>query len=423
MWRNIFRFAWRNIWRNGRRTGLTLLALVIGMIAVVFGRGYIDAIMQGMIQPILRMQTGHVRLVHRDFLRMERIMPKDRLVAPLERIETLLRETEGVEEIIPVIRFRALAAHGRENENCLVYGVSAAGLRQTMQLDRHIESGSYFSEAGDEVIVGDKLARNLGLEVGDELLLVATDSNYSTYALPFRVIGFFNMGYYYLEKNALFISYRKAEEMMDFQDAGQEILVFISRPEQAPRVAVEIQSGISGFADEEIQVIPWQQSAVIADSVPMLRQIWGSIFYLVMFIVGLVILNTMLMTVMERYHEIGILKALGFKKREVIALIFCEAVFIGLIGSLSGALCGALLTGWVGKTGIDLSQAFNPEMFESLEIPFPVFGSTLHPELSLGAVLIALALGVAATLLAVIYPAWKSARMSPVEAFRSDLKV
>ncbi|MFH2107520.1 MAG: FtsX-like permease family protein [Chrysiogenia bacterium] len=423
MIRNIMKFAWRNIRRNKRRTGLTILAIVIGMVSLVFGRSFINGMLHSMEEPIIKMQSGHIRLVHKEYLRLERVFPKDQLVAPVSGIEAILKDIPEIDSQSRLIKFRILAAHGEQNEACLAIGVYPEEAKRVMELDRFVKQGTFFSADGTGLIIGGKLAKKLGVTVGDELLLVTTDINYSTYALPFRIAGIFEIGFSYLDKNAVFIDFAKASEMMDYRDACQEILLMIRHPEQAPEIAALIQTKIAGNSEPGIQVIPWQENDIIKNTMPLVSKIYDGIFYMMMFIVGLVILNTMLMTVMERYHEIGIIKALGFKNRDVAAMIFTEAFYIGLIGSLLGGALGTALTAMTERTGIDMGQALNESLLDNMDIPISFFGKSLYPDLTLSIVIASVLFGIVTTLAAVIYPAWKSARMSPVEAFRSELKI
>jgi len=423
MMRNILKLAWRNIWRNKRRTGLTFLAIAIGMISVIFGKSYIGGILQSMAEPIIDMQTGHIRVVHSEYLRMERILPKDNLVQPLGRIERLVRETPGVKSVTRLIKFNALAVHGDANEGCIAFGIHPAEVAETLKLDEAIQTGSLFADDRPGLVIGSKLAQKLGTEVGDELLLVTTDLNYSTYALPFTITGIFNFGFPYLDKNGLYLPFDKAAEMMDYRDSAQELLIYVQDREQAPAIAQDIRAGIAPFSGPELRVIPWQENDIIKTSTPLMKKVWGSILYLMMGIAGLVILNTMLMTVMERYREIGIIKAMGFKNRDVVALIFTEAFYIGLIGSLIGGTLGAGLTGIVMKKGIYFGDSFDASMLENINVPFTYITKAFYPQMTLSIVVVSILFGIITTLLAVIYPAFKSTRMSPVEAFRSELKV
>jgi len=129
------------------------------------------------------------------------------------------------------------------------------------------------------------------------------------------------------------------------------------------------------------------------------------------------------MTVMERYHEIGIIKALGFKNRDVVAMIFAEAFYIGIIGSLLGGGLGAALTAMVERTGIDMTKTLSESILDNIDLPLSFFGKPLYPDLTFSIVIASVLFGIVTTLAAVIYPALKSARMSPVEAFRSELKI
>ena len=200
MIRNIMKFAWRNIRRNKRRTGLTILAIVIGMVSLVFGRSFINGMLHSMKEPIIKMQSGHIRLVHKEYLRLERVFPKDQLVAPLSGIEAALRDIAEIESLTRLIKFRTLAAHGEQNEACLAIGVYPEEVKRVMELDRFVKQGTFFSADGTGLIIGGKLAKKLGVTVGDELLLVSTDINYSTYALPFRIAGIFEIGFSYLRQ-------------------------------------------------------------------------------------------------------------------------------------------------------------------------------------------------------------------------------
>jgi ABC-type antimicrobial peptide transport system permease subunit len=142
-----------------------------------------------------------------------------------------------------------------------------------------------------------------------------------------------------------------------------------------------------------------------------------------MIIVGLVILNTMLMTVMERYHEIGVIKALGFKNREVFLMILVEAFYIGVIGAIIGGALGGPLSAWLETTGIDMVKMMGEGVLEQFDIPIPIFSRVFYPDFTFSILINSVIFGIMVALIAVLYPAIKSVRMSPVEAFRSELKV
>jgi putative ABC transport system permease protein len=420
----IFKFAWRNIWRNKRRTFFTLLAIAVGLIAVIFAKSYIAGIINTTHEAIIKTQLGHVKIAHREFLRLERIMPKESLVTGLARLRREVVDIGGVQTIDPRIRFNVMLSHGDINERGMAVGVEPAAVDRSMEISTLIREGRYFDENGSGVLLGRKLAKKLTAEVGDEVLLVTSDINYSTYALPFKVAGIFETGYPAIDKFTLYMPLSKAQEMLDCGDAAHEVLLFLDEPARAQAVAAKMKENLSQWeSGEELQVITWQESDIVKNLMPVINNIYDKILWIVMLIVALVILNTMLMAVMERYHEIGIIKAMGLKNLEVFFMILVEAFYIGIIGSLIGGALGGAISAAVERSGIDIVAMMGEGVWEKLDIPLPMFGQVLYPDFSLAILFSSIIFGIFIALLAVLYPAYKSARMLPVEAFRSELKL
>ncbi|MCP5048378.1 MAG: ABC transporter permease [bacterium] len=428
---NIFKFAWRNIWRNKRRTFLTLLALAFGVMSIVFAKSYMAGIINSSSETIVKTQIGHIRIAHKEYLRLERILPKEHMVPGVNRLKTALAGESGMEitSIDPRIKFNVLLNHADVSEPAVAVGVVPAEINKTMKLSETIVAGRYFSQAdtGLNLIIGKSLAKKLAVTVNDELLLVTTDINYSTYALPFKVAGIIETGFSAIDKHLLYIPLNKAQEMLDCGDAVHEMLVFLKNPDAAPMAAETIKANLTGGAwgidGQEISVMPWQKHDLIETALPMARDMYDVIMGIIMLIVALVILNTMLMAVMERYQEIGVMKALGFRNWEAFSMILVEAFCIGTIGSVIGGILGGTISAVLEKVGMDFTKMMGPGMWEKLDIPIPIIGKVIYPDFTVPILLGALIFGILIALLAVLYPAFKSIRMQPVEAFRSQLKV
>lgn len=424
MFGNIFKFGWRNLTRNKRRTFFTLLAISVGVMSVIFAQSYIQGIMNNATETAIKTQAGHVRIVHKEYLRLERIMPREYLVTGMDELRRKVSGLPEFEIMDPRIKFNVLLSHGDVNESGLAMGIEPAVVDKTMELSKSIVKGSYFgnSETGLDLIIGKKLAEKLHVTVNDELLLVTTDINYSTYALPFNIAGIFETGLSNMDKHLLYIPLKKAREMLDCGDAAHEVMVFLKDPAKSWEVSVKIKHALSGNdPDHGIQVIPWQENDLVK-AMPLVAKVWGSILAVVMFIVALVILNTMLMAVMERYHEIGVIKALGFKNREVFLMILVEAFYIGVIGSVTGGILGGTLSAIFEKVGFSL-ETISGGMMDKIDIPFPWMGKVLYPDFTFTILVGSMIFGIVIALIAVLYPAYKSARMQPVEAFHAELKV
>ena len=424
MFGNIFKFGWRNLLRNKRRTFFTILAISVGVMSLVFARSYIKGIVNTANKAMINTEIGHVKIAHKEYLRLDRIMPKEYLVRDLSSLRTGVEAIPGFVSMNARIKFHVLLNHGDMNEPAVAVGFDPEREDKNMELSKAIVKGSYFgtSHRGLHLVIGKTLAEKMNAAVNDELLLVTTDINYSTYALPFKVIGIFDTGFGAMDKHLVYIPLPKAQEMLDCGDAAHEVLVFLKDPTQSWQACEKINSILSQKdPDHAIQVIPWQQDDLIR-LMPAAAGVWELIIGIIMFIVALVILNTMLMAVMERYHEIGVIKALGFKNREVFGMILAEAFYLGMIGSIIGGIVGGTLSALVEKTGIDFNQ-MTGGMMEKIDIPVPFFGKIIYPDFTFAILIGSMVFGILVAMIAVLYPAFKSSKMLPVEAFRSELKV
>jgi len=424
MFGNISKFGWRNLMRNKRRTFFTILAIAVGVMSLVFARSYIKGIINTANDAMIKTEIGHVKIAHKEYLRLDRIMPKEYLVRDLSSLRTRLEAIPGLVSMNERIKFHVLLSHGNINEPAVAIGFDPIREDRNMELSKTIVEGNYFENShwGLELVIGKKLAEKMKVTVNDELLLVTTDVNYSTYALPFKVIGIFETGFASMDKHLLYIPLPKAQEMLDCGDAAHEVLVFIEDPAKSWETCEKIENILSQKdPDHSIQVMPWQKNDLI-ELLPTVSGIYDIVIGIIMFIVALVILNTMLMAVMERYHEIGVIKALGFKNREVFGMILVEAFYLGIIGSIIGGISGGTLSALVEKTGIDFNQ-MTGGMMEKIDIPVPFFGNIIYPDFTFAILIGSILFGIVVAMIAVLYPAFKSSKMLPVEAFRSELKV
>ena len=420
----ILKLGWKNISRNKKRTFFTILAITIGIMMLVFASSYIQGIMNGTTEVAKRMRTGHVKIMTSEYSRLERIMPKEELVLKSEDLSDRIRKIDSVKLVSQMVKFNALISKDELNEPGLVVGADPGIIKMHMGIDDMLISGKYFNGGEKEVMIGRIFAEKLGVMVNDELLLVTTDINYSTYALPFRVSGIFNTGYTYIDKHMIFVPLKFGREILDCRDSSHEILIYLNDQDKAAEFTSGIKSILSeGIYGESLVAVPWEDDEIIGELMPMVKQVWQKILGIILLIVAIVILNTMLMIVMERYQEIGVLKALGLKSREVFSMIVTEALFIGTIGSVFGVLIGGGFSAWLEKTGINLAEMAGKDMWEKFDMPLVLFGNIIYPDLTLEIIISSFFFGIFISVLAVLYPAYKSSKMLPAEAFRSKLKV
>ena len=415
--KKFIKLAWRNIWRNWRRTILTSLAVAFGMISIIFTFSYIKGVSESIYRSLIETELGHVKIVSREFLRLERVMPREQLVYNAQSIEDGISSLPGISTVTERIKFRLILSSEDENEPSLGVGINPEQEKNLFDLRQHLIQGSYLEESSAGMLIGEGLAQKLGVSIGDELLAVTTDINYSTYALTFTVAGIFKTGFTFMDKNFIYIPIEKAQEMLDCYGAAHEILLML----EDPLTAREISSEILIFLEENgledtITAVPWLDSFFIK-YLPFANIAVSSILLIIMLISALVILNTMLMAVVERTHEIGIIKSMGMRNGGIVALILVEATYIGLLGVFIGGLIGSGLSLLAQKTGLNFTR-----MMEKMEFEIAFFSPIIYPKFTLGILLGAAVFCLATTLFAAIYPARKASRMEPVEALRTSMK-
>lgn len=415
--KKFIKLAWRNIWRNWRRTILTSLAVAFGMISIIFTYSYIAGVTESIYRSLIETELGHVKIASREFLRLERVMPRDQLVYNAQNIEAGISSLPGISTMTERIKFRLILSSEDKNEPSLGVGINPEQEKNLFDLRQHLIQGSYFQGSSAEMLIGDGLAQKLGVSVGDELLAVTTDINYSTYALTFTVAGIFKTGFSFMDKSFIYIPIEKAQEMLDCHGAVHEILLLLEDAEKATEISSEILAFLEeNGLEDTLTAVPWQDNFFMT-YMPFASIAMGSILLVIMLIAALVILNTMLMAVVERTHEIGIIKSMGMRNGGVVGLIMVEATFISLLGVFIGGLIGSGLSLFAQSTGLDFTR-----MMEKIEFEFAFFSPIIYPKFTLGILLGAAVFCLVTTLVAALYPARKASRMEPVEALRTSMK-
>ena len=401
-----FQIAWRNIWRNPRRTAVILIAVVIGVWSMIFLGALMRGIIQGMIHNGIDTLTGHVQIQQSHYPDDPSIDNSIEDPAPIFKM--LQRQLPNGSRSASRVRVNAIASNARHNGSVTLVGIDPDEEKSLSFIGSAVTEGQYL-DAGDTnaILIGRGLARRFDTGPGRKLILMSQDSTGQVASKAFRIAGIFQAEMEATEKAYVFVPRRAAQKMLKMGPAVSEISILLPSPDQATQTARTLAQALAG---KPLKVRSWQEALPFLQAYLQLYDSFILIWFVVVFVaMGFGILNTTLMAVFERMREFGLLKALGMRPLRIVKGILTEAVMILLVGMLLGNLLGLLSCLALSFHGIDLTA-----MAQGLEyagMSRVIFPQVLAKDL-ISANVVVLVLGV----LVCFYPAIKAARFTPVEA-------
>lgn len=402
------KIAIRNIFRNKRRSLITISAVGFGLGALIFIWAFVDGAHKQMIENYTSLITGHIQIHKKGF------QQQPKLEAHIEHPSQLLSFVEKNPQVQAVsfrVKADGLASSAESSSGVLIVGVDPRNETKISSLPRRIKTGVFLpDDVSKDAVIGKDLAKNLNLQLNDKLVLMSQALDGSIAAGAFYVRGLLDTGAEEIDKGLVLIPLKAAQELFVLPDKVSELTIKIKSGAQSEVIA---KSLVAGLNNPMIEILPWQEVS------PMLKQwiefdnafIW-IIVIIVMIVIAIGILNTVLMGVLERTREFGILLALGTKQNQVVVMVALESTFLGILGSLVGIALGLGLAFYFGKVGINLavfSSALNSFYMDSFIYPIVHYG---HMAFSLFLVLLT-------SISVSVYPAWHAANLKPVEAIRS----
>lgn len=407
------KMAWRNIWRNPRRTLLTIMAIAFACILLVFMLSFQFGSYDTMINSSVKINTGHLQIQAKGY-NENRTMRL--VVSEPETVNQVLSEIPEVDAFTSRSRSFALASSLKRTYGAMIVGVDPAREARVSTLETIIRKGSYLSDSGTskgltEALVGRLLARNLSVGLGDEITILGQGRDGSVAATVVRVHGIFNSGMDAFDLSTIQIPLSDFQEVFAMGKAVHEVVVLGHALADVPIIKDRLNRALHKNENtRSLAVLDWD------DLMPGLKQaihmdlVSGSFFYLILImVVAFSILNTFLMAILERTHEFGVMMAMGTRPSRLTRLVLTESAGMTLVGVAAGMLLGCMLTAYFQAVGIDLSGS--SDILSQYGIP-----SRLYPRLTLLSATTGPMVVLLITLAAALYPAMKIRRLKPVEA-------
>jgi ABC-type lipoprotein release transport system permease subunit len=319
----LLKMAWRNVWRNGRRTAIALIAVALGLALMLFFDGMMGGAKQAIYGNMVRLQGGNVQIHGAGYREKAGQMPLIPLIEADVAVQTALARPQVTAASLR-IETGGMVSSREGTMPVVITGVQPEPEVRVSLVAENLSEGRYLA-AGDQdvLLIGQGLASELAVGLGDRVTLVGRATHTQMRRRTMTVVGIYDLGMEAVEKRMVYVSLLEAQTLFDLRDQA----VYLDQIGQESELVNDLQAALPGY-----EVDAWDTLDPTAkQAIDINDQVMGIFGLIILLIAGVGILNLMLMAVFERTREIGILAAMGLKRGETVALFLLEGVLIGLL--------------------------------------------------------------------------------------------
>ncbi len=404
----IWSISWRNVWRNKVRSSVVVTAIAIGIFAGVFSVAFMTGWMNQRITTVIETEVSHIQLHHPKYMASNDI--KDNMQDTDKKINTIMG-IPAVQAASSRVIANGMIASAETNSGIQLLGIDPDEEKKVTNIHKKIIKGSYFGEnMRNSIVIGKQLAEKLDARIKSKVVVQLQELDGTLSRGAFRVVGIYDISNSEYEEMKAFVKQNDLAALINMDmSKSHEIAVYLDSDAEVEEIAAMINEKISGAA-----VMSWKE---LMPDVQLMNENMDLMMYIFVGIILLALLfgiiNTMLMVILERVKELGMLMAIGMNKTRVFVMIILETIFLCLSGGIVGILLGAGVTLLTGQTGINLSawsEGLNAYGFESI----------VYPEIGINQIIQITIMVIIVGVIAALYPAWKAIKLKPAEAIRTD---
>ncbi len=405
----LIQMALKNVFRNVTRTRITVLAVFWGVFFSMLADGVNKGLEWQIGNLLIRTETSTIKIVNRNYPLDELENPLDYPVREYEPIVGFLAARSDVKAYSPRITFHGSLSNGSDEIRAIGLGIEPEKEDKVFDRSGAISQGKYLVSGEEGVLIGSDLAGLLGLRVGDMVTVISQAAEMGTNAYDLEIKGLIQTGNPVLDSGAFWIPLQFTQDFLSMTGIT-DIAVNLGNDSRILPFQSEVRK--AKFPDK-LKVFSWRDYAKdFIELVAFRKRIINILTTMILLIAGFGIMNTMLMAMMERKREIGNLMAMGVRRNEIVRLFLIEGMMIGVLGSTVAIILSCIVVYYFQLQGIPLGGAIQNALGST-----PIAGK-FYAYLDPVQALFYYILGIVIAVVSTVYPAWKSAKLQPVEAIR-----
>jgi putative ABC transport system permease protein len=404
----LFSISWRNIWRNKVRSLVIIFSVALGIFAGVTATAFMKGLAEQRIQKVIKTELSYIQ-VHKEGFRQNSDFKS--YIPDAGKLTSEIRQIPHVTGVSKRIIVQAMVASAETASGVLISGVDTATEQKVTNIQDKIIDGEYFKGISrNPVLIGKKLAEKLNVRVRSKVVVTLQDTANNVVTGLFRVAGIYTTNNNMYDESHIFILYPDLQKLTSLPPgAAHEIAINIDGNENLSAVESDVKKVATG-----LEVMDWKALSPEMNYLTEAMDLYMYIFIVIILLALLFgIINTMLMVVMERTKEIGMLMAIGMNKARIFSMIVLESILLSLTGGVVGIIIGALFAQWKSVDPIDLSRW--AQGYEQLGYDAYVYLS-ITPMMLVNIAILVIITGV----IAALYPAYKALKNDPADALRIE---
>ncbi len=410
----LIRLAWRSLWRNWRRSLIAMSAVIFAITLSIIQRGMQYGTYAETIRTAVRSSTGYLQ-IQKEGYNKSPTLRKSFVMTPA--VKKAIQDSPSIDGSSPRIETEALLSYHDQSLGAMMMGVAPKTENEVTDFPSKVVEGRFLSDDSPasgsnvaEIVVGDKLLQNLGAQVGDSVVVLAQGFDGILGNMFARIVGTFRTGSSEFDRMGVFMNIRSLQNFLNMGNRINAVAISVRNPGDLQGLSERLNGTLK---TQGLVALPWQ------DLLPQLKQMIelddsSGVLYIIilLFVVGFGILNTVLMSITERFREYGVMLSLGMSQERLVVAVALEIFFMLVIGFIVGNGIGVAVNSyWVHHPiviGGDMAKLYQEYGFA------PVFVSSLSFKVFLDSTLTILGISIVAA----VYPLWRVLRLEPLKGIR-----